>query len=124
MGNPSLRRIDYSANGGHEIFLSFEDEHDTLFGLLRLRIQQAIGKPSALIRELHVYGFELALGQFHSKAAQHRNLGRRLLVEAERISHTEFGLGKLSILSGIGARPYYRRLGYDFDGLYMVKNLG
>jgi elongator complex protein 3 len=124
MGSPSLHRIDYKANEGHEIFLSFEDEQNTLFGLLRLRIQQAIGKPSALIREIHVYGFELALGQFHPKAAQHRNLGRRLLAEAERISRCEFGLEKLSILSGIGVRPYYRQLGYDLEGLYMVKNLG
>ena len=39
IGEPRLVRMDYEASGGKEIFLSFEDEKETLFGLLRMRIQ-------------------------------------------------------------------------------------
>ena len=50
-GEPDLNRVDYEASGGKEIFLSFEDEWQTLFGLLRLRIQPVplpISVPSAI----------------------------------------------------------------------------
>ncbi len=40
IGKPRLTRMDYEASEGMEIFLSFEDEKGTLFGLLRLRIQK------------------------------------------------------------------------------------
>ena len=39
IGEPRMVRMDYEASGGKEIFLSFEDEKETLFGLLRMRIQ-------------------------------------------------------------------------------------
>jgi len=56
-------------------------------------------------------------------AAQHKGLGRRLLKEAERIAAKEFRAKRLSVLSGVGAREYYRNLGYELDGYYMVKGL-
>ena len=74
--------------------MSFEDENETLFGLLRLRIQsEAIPisglentVPTAIIRELHVYGQEVALKNQSPDAAQHKGLGKALLKEAERIA--------------------------------------
>ena len=75
IGEPSLKRMDYPASGGTEVFLSFEDEKETLFGLLRLRIQsEAIPvsglentTPTAIIRELHVYGPEVAVEKPESR---------------------------------------------------------
>ena len=128
-GEPRLMRLDYEASKGHEIFLSFEDENGTLFGLLRLRIDPVpiaalgMGSPVALVRELHVYGGELALGTREEKAAQHHGLGKALLAEAERVALKEFGTSKIAILSGVGARQYYADLGYQFEFGYMTRDL-
>jgi elongator complex protein 3 len=120
IGEPWLTRMDYETLGGREVFLSYEDENETLFGLLRLRINGE----KAVVRELHIFGPEVSLGGRLERAAQHHGLGERLLREAERIAGEEFKAGKLSVLSGVGAREYYRPLGYGLEGAYMVKELG
>jgi len=121
-GEPVLRRRDYEASGGREIFLSWEDERDTLFGLTRLRIQPA-GR-GAIIRELHIYGSEVPLKQADDASAQHKGFGKALIREAERIAREEFGVKEMAVLSGVGAREYYRtELGYRQAGAYMVREL-
>jgi elongator complex protein 3 len=125
IGKPRLVRLDYGAAGGQEIFLSFEDEGETLFAILRMRIQLGGSERSAIIRELHVYGPEVPLTEQNSEAAQHKGLGKALLREAERITAVEFGARQMTILSGIGAREYYRsEFGYRSQGNYMVRDLG
>jgi len=127
IGEPKLTRLDYEASEGKEIFLSYEDANETLFGLLRLRInygfQVASNAHAAFIRELHVFGSEVPLGEKREQAAQHRGLGAELLREAETIASEEFHATKLNILSGVGARDYYRPFGYRLEGAYMVKEL-
>jgi len=127
ISDAGLTRLDYEASEGKEIFLSYEDANETLFGLLRLRINyrsQAVSNTdSALVRELHVFGSEVPLGEKREQAPQHRGLGAELLREAERIAREEFHASKLSILSGVGARDYYRPFGYRLEGAYMVKEL-
>lgn len=120
IGPPHLVRLDYEASGGREIFLSFEDEGETLYGLLRLRIQD---NSAALVRELHTFGPEVPLSQQRMEAAQHKGIGRALLGEAERIAAVEFRSNKIAVLSGVGAREYYRELGYHAQDDYMVKEL-
>ena len=125
-GQPKLVRMDYEASGGKEIFLSFEDETETLFGLLRLRIQPEAESEgnTAVIRELHIYGPEVPLTEQKEGAAQHKGLGKALLLEAERVAAEEFKVPQMTILSGIGAREYYRsEFGYSLQGAYMVKEL-
>ncbi len=133
IGEPRLVRMDYNASDGKEIFLSFEDEKETLFGLLRLRVQskpvpaleQGLNGNVALVRELHVFGPEVPLSEQISGAAQHRGLGKALLREAERIAFDEFQSDRMIILSGTGAKEYYRtEFGYHPEGDYMVKTLG
>jgi len=132
IGKPQLVRMDYQASGGKEIFLSFEDENETLFGLLRLRIQtksiaalgQEVKGNLALVRELHIYGPEVPLTEQKEEAAQHKGLGKALLREAERIASHEFQAQQVIILSGVGAREYYRsEFGYRSQSDYMVKDL-
>jgi len=132
IGEPDLVRTDYEASGGREIFLSFEDEGETIFGLLRMRIQSspiAALRPElngnlALIRELHIFGPEVSLRERKSGAAQHRGLGKSLLREAERIARDEFQVRRMVVLSGVGAKDYYRtEFGYRSRGEYMVKEL-
>jgi elongator complex protein 3 len=125
IGEPKLTRMDYGAAGGKEIFLSFEDEGETLFAVLRMRIQPQSSESPAIIRELHVYGPEVPLAGQNAEAAQHKGLGKALLREAERIAAEEFGARQMTILSGIGAREYYRtEFGYKSRGDYMVRDLG
>jgi elongator complex protein 3 len=132
IGEPRLVRMDYEASGGKEVFLSFEDEGETLFGLLRMRVQSkpvvGLGREAggnlALIRELHIYGPEVPLSEQKDEAAQHKGLGKALLKEAERIAAGEFQAKRMLILSGIGAKEYYRSgFGYSSQGDYMVKDL-
>jgi elongator complex protein 3 len=106
------------------------EEFETLFGLLRLRIQDKpvanlgeIGQDAALIRELHVFGPELPLNQRQETAAQHRGFGKALLREAERIAKEEFHRSWIAVLSGVGAREYYRTEGYTLRNYFMVKKL-
>jgi elongator complex protein 3 len=47
-----------------------------------------------------------------------------LLREAERIADEEFQADEIAILSGVGAKEYYRSdFGYSSQGEYMVKSL-
>ena len=43
--------------------------------------------------------------------------------EAARIAREEHGSVKMAVISGVGTRDYYRKLGYHLEGPYMVKSL-
>ncbi|WNY26818.1 tRNA uridine(34) 5-carboxymethylaminomethyl modification radical SAM/GNAT enzyme Elp3 [Methanolapillus ohkumae] len=139
-GNPPLPEnielLDekYEACGGMEHFISFEDlTADVLIGFIRLRFPKSPHRPelknAALIRELHVYGSLTPVGENANdqllkskKAWQHRGYGRELLQSAEDTAK-DAGYSKISVISGIGVREYYRKYGYVFDGTYMTKKL-
>jgi len=114
-----IKIIEYQASGGKEYFLEFTNKENILFGLLRLRIFNK----TAIIRELHIYGQALNLGE-EGAESQHIGLGKRLIKKAEEIAK-ENGFKKLSVISGIGVREYYKKLGYKLDeeGIYMIKKL-
>uniref|UniRef100_A0A8C7S6V7 Elongator complex protein 3 n=1 Tax=Oncorhynchus mykiss TaxID=8022 RepID=A0A8C7S6V7_ONCMY len=125
-----LIRRDYVANGGWETFLSYEDpEQDILIGLLRLRRCSAQSfRPElkggvSIVRELHVYGSVVPVSSRDPSKFQHQGFGMMLMEEAERIAREEHGSGKLAVISGVGTRNYYRKLGYELEGPYMVKHL-
>jgi len=129
---PVLKRRDYEASGGKEIFLSFETEDEkSLFALLRLRIPKKfeVGrlssalKDAALIREVHSYGAEIEVGRSGKDDTQHRGLGKKLLEAAEKVAREEFGMKKIAIIAGIGTREYYRKFGYEVKATYMVKTI-
>lgn len=118
----------YEACGGIEHFIAFEDlAADVLIGFTRLRFPFAPYRPelqeAALIRELHVYGSMVPVGKGAKQTDwQHRGYGKELLEQAENIAR-ENGYEKLAIISGIGAREYYRKFGYTLDNVYMSKIL-
>jgi elongator complex protein 3 len=190
-----LFRTEYNASMGKEIFLSFElKDRMLLLGFLRLRMMcdplrkelqtelDTISRsnnndttdlkvesfPSAIVRELHVYGTVAKVGEqvakrqpvsintksdimfmngdnssdriqskFNPPASdcdgglapnnqvkyQHKGLGRGLLAEAERICREEYGLKKISVISAVGTRDYYRKFGYTNNGPYVTKSL-
>jgi elongator complex protein 3 len=125
-----LFRQEYEASEGKEIFLSYESKNrERLYSLLRLRILPEkivipVLKGATIIRELHTYG---QVNPLYNKSStispQHKGLGRKLMKEAERIAKKEFGIKKMAVISGIGAREYYRKLGYNLKDTYMVKNI-
>ncbi|MFH1683043.1 MAG: tRNA uridine(34) 5-carboxymethylaminomethyl modification radical SAM/GNAT enzyme Elp3, partial [Candidatus Woesearchaeota archaeon] len=116
-GKIEIKITVYFASEGDEVFIAAEAE-DRLLGFCRLRIFEVEGQKLAGIRELHVYGTATGIGE--EGTVQHRGLGKRLLQEAERIVKDN-KIPKLKIISGIGARGYYLKLGYKRDGQYMSK---
>ena len=128
-----MNRTDYSAANGAEVFLSLEiPRYSKILGFLRLRktanphrkeLKQGTNM-CAIVRELHIYGPMLNVGsRIEDRSFQHRGYGAQLMQEAERIASEEFGVLKLSVISAIGTREYYKRLGYQIDGPYMSKVL-
>lgn len=128
-----LIRRDYVANHGWETFLAYEDPiQDILVALLRLR-KAGAGSPlvrpefkghsCSIVRELHVYGSVVPVHERDPGKFQHRGFGTLLMEEAERIAVDEHGSSKMIVISGVGTRQYYRKLGYNLEGPYMVKIL-
>jgi len=116
--NLKLKTTKYKASQGTEYFLEIVNSDDILFGLLRLRIKNK----KAIVRELHVYGPSLTLGEKNKNAVQHQGLGKWLLSHAESITKRN-KINKLLIISGVGVRQYYKKLGYKLKETYMVKFL-
>lgn len=133
----SLRATTYDTNFGTEYFLEYvnEKENYKLAGFVRLRLQgdnfdkdlnkyenlKVLTDKTALIRELHVYGTVKKFGE-KGDQTQHVGFGKRLMLEAEKIAK-EKGYKKIAVISGVGVREYYKKLGYSLEGSYMVKNL-
>lgn len=125
-----LIRRDYAANGGWETFLSYEDpEQDILVGLLRLRkcsgdtFRPELKGNVSIVRELHVYGSVVPVSSRDPTKFQHQGFGMLLMEEAERIAREEHKSSKIAVISGVGTRNYYRKIGYELDGPYMSKML-
>jgi len=124
--------IRYAASEGEEIFISAEDpENDVLIGYLRLRIpSEKAHRPEvkatscSVVRELHVYGPLVPVGEHFAKAWQHKGYGGILLSEAERVSMDDYDVEKVLVMSALGTKQYYMRFGYGYDGVYVSKMLG
>lgn len=121
--NPALKVMQYDASQGKEFFISAVSCAG-LHGFCRLRFPSACLRKelrnAALVRELHVYGDHARIGQ--KGLFQHRGLGKSLLAKAESIA-CESKYPRLAVISGVGVRNYYRKLGYRKTGPYMVKSL-
>jgi len=113
-----LFRQDYKASGGKEIFLTFESKNRIkLYSLRRLRITS---QNNAIIREIHTYGSLVPISETRI-APQHKGLGKKLISTAEKIAKNEFGSKEIAVISAIGVRNYFRKLGYKLKDTYMVK---
>jgi len=123
--NMKIKKLRYKASGGLENFISFESE-ERIAGFVRLRFpddfifRKEIDENTALIRELHVYGPEEKIGSGSSGKIQHTGIGKILMGEAEDEAR-EKGFKKIIVISGVGAREYYYKLGYKQEGPYVSK---
>ena len=122
-----IKTQKYNASKGVEYFLDASNNEDILVGFIRLRLpfqtglRKEIDSKTALIRELHIYGQTIPVGQTSLKS-QHKGWGSKLVFECEKIAK-ENGYKKIAIISGVGVREYYKKLGYVLKGSYMIKKL-
>ncbi|HPM08685.1 MAG TPA: tRNA uridine(34) 5-carboxymethylaminomethyl modification radical SAM/GNAT enzyme Elp3, partial [Candidatus Pacearchaeota archaeon] len=122
-----LFKYEYQASEGREILLTFESyDQQKLYSMLRLRIAdnkehyiKAL-KNCALIRDVHTFGLQTQVSKQHKLAVQHKGLGKKLIKEAERIAKKS-GKKGVAIISAVGTREYYKKLGYKLKDTYMVK---
>ena len=128
-GKVTLHDLVYHPAYAEEHFLSYDTPDDKLAGFLRLSLPentQFTGlkdlKNAAIIREVHVYGQSLEVGEAREGIAQHSGLGTQLIQEAEKIAR-EAGYKHLAVIAAVGTRAYYAGRGFDMGDLYMVKSL-
>jgi elongator complex protein 3 len=120
----------YTTLSSDEYFLSSHTGEDRIVGYLRLSLPSTTSPDlelsdlagAAIIREVHVYGQSLMVGEEQFGAAQHSGLGIRLMQEAEEIAKAQ-GYESIAVISALGTRGYYRARGYSLGEYYMVKDL-
>jgi elongator complex protein 3 len=137
VGNESVKTIDllredlvFTCDGVEEHFIAYNTAEDKLAGFLRLSLPGGNSPDSgltdldqaAIIREVHVYGQSLEVGEKQLGKAQHAGLGTSLLIEAESIAR-ESGYSKLAVIAAVGTRQYYLGRGFQRGDLYLVKDL-
>ena len=132
--NYKLKIDKFNASGGIEFFISFvSSDEQVLYGFCRLRLanihkehqtpnkhQLQVLNQTALIRELHVYSTMTPVHGKHITNIQHRGFGKQLIKVAEEISSLH-GYRRFAVISGVGVRNYYRKLGYVLENTYMIK---
>lgn len=125
----SLHDLVYHPAHAQEHFLSYDTPDDHLAGFLRLSFPedtQVTGledlAEAAIIREVHVYGQSLELGEERAGIAQHSGMGTRLIEHAEALARQN-GYQKMAVIAAVGTRAYYASRGYQMGALYMVKSL-
>jgi elongator complex protein 3 len=125
-----LKDFAYPAGGAEEHFLHYETPEDRLAGFLRLSLPGETSpetgladlRGAAIVREVHVYGQSLEVGESQGGAAQHRGLGETLMSSGEDLAR-EAGFPRMAVISALGTRGYYAKLGYHLGDSYMLKDL-
>ena len=123
---------EYRGSKADEYFISFETpDRSKICGFVRLRLSRAAGagifpelESCALVRELHVYGVLIATDNKVKRSAQHVGFGKRMMLHAEKIAWRR-GYRKMAVIAGVGTRNYYRKIGYEMEGVgqFMTKRL-
>lgn len=132
---PQIFVDEYETIGGTEYFISLEDKKRiAVYGFVRLRLPHPGDTNTALeelmpeikncafIRELHVYGTLVKIGAQSDLDTQHKGLGKKLMATAEQIAK-QHNWHKIAVISGVGVRGYYEKIGYKKEGTYMTKLL-
>lgn len=125
----NLNIIHYETSISYEYFLQYITDDNKIAGFLRLSLpfdakthfmEELID--CAIIREVHIYGSSLEIGNMNTEKAQHHGLGKSLIKKAEEIAK-ENNFDKLAVISSIGTREYYSKQNYKLSDLYQIKRL-
>lgn len=124
-----LKIRNYEGSSGDEYFISYETKDEkTLLGYIRLRLNNHFTdtmpelQNCAFIRELHVLGKHTEVGSKTEFNTQHKGYGKLLVAKAEEIA-IQKGFKKMSVISGVGVREYYKKFGYQLENTFMMKEL-
>lgn len=124
-----LDEIRYDSSIGQEVFLQYITADRRIAGFLRLALPHPDTPPlteelrdAAIIREVHVYGQSLGIGELAAGKAQHLGLGTQLIARAVDIARAG-GYARLAVISAIGTRDYYRKRGFVDGQLYQTRAL-
>lgn len=122
-----IKQTEYSTSVSTEIFIQAVvdvDAEEKLLGFLRLSLPKVANyiaelADSAIIREVHVYGQVEAVGTKSQQKPQHLGLGKKMITLAQKLAKDK-SFTKLAVISAVGTREYYRKLGFDLGGLYQL----
>lgn len=124
-----LQITEYETSVSYEKFLQYVTKENIIAGFLRLSIPKVAKthfiddlKDSAIIREIHIYGQSLEIGQKSIDKSQHLGLGKTLIQEAIKISQ-KYRFKKLAVISSIGTKDYYKKNGFIDTNLYQIIQL-
>jgi elongator complex protein 3 len=125
----ALDEVRYHTSVGEEVFLQYVTEDRSIAGFLRLSLPNRDLLPltdeladAAVIREVHVYGQSVEIGESAPGKAQHAGLGTQLIERAVVLA-TERGYRRLAVISAVGTRAYYRKRRFADGWLYQFREL-
>lgn len=129
----STSALQYTTSVSEEYFLQVtvpdSEQQERLLAFLRLSLPKSDQEPlvselnqAAMIREVHVYGQATALGQRQQDRAQHVGYGKQLIQLASELA-SQAGFKRLAVISAVGTREYYRKLGFSDGELYQFIDL-
>lgn len=145
----SLEVVEYETTATSERFLQWVTSQGKIAGFLRLSLPHAnaiaqlneeyeaatsktaeqrhtlpfpLQAGEAMIREVHVYGRVEKLQHAGINNAQHRGLGTQLVNRACELA-SRAGYQRINVISAVGTRGYYRKLGFYDNGLYQQRML-
>jgi len=136
MDELELKIMKYPSSIGEEQFLQYVTKDNKIVGFLRLSLPklekekvQKFDHPfiselsnSAMIREIHVYGLAANIGEKNTQKSQHLGLGESLIKKAKEIAK-EYSYQRISVISAIGTKEYYRKKGFNDGEMYQYLEL-
>ncbi len=111
-------KMEQKLLGFLRLSLPTKDKHDMFVNSTGLQEL----KGAAMIREIHVYGQLVGIGQKSKDEAQHLGLGTKLIEKAKQIASQD-GYASLAVISAVGTRSYYQKRGFGDESLYQVAKL-
>lgn len=129
----NLSELEYPTAIGKEIFIQWtgqttgKNPAEKLAGFLRLSLPTTISpieelNNCAIIREVHVYGQAVPVGDKKNEHSQHLGLGTKLIDRAKKLAN-QAGYKKLAVISAVGTREYYKKLGFNQGMLYQFMQI-
>jgi elongator complex protein 3 len=117
-----LDTIMYDTTVSKEVFLQYVTTDRKIIAFLRLSLPT---KPNfikeleakAIIREVHVYGQSVRVGEEADRQSQHKGLGKKLITQSINLAQ-DAGYKGIAVISAIGTREYYSKLGFTLGELY------
>ena len=123
----NIKQTKYETSVSTEYFLEYVTDKNKIAGFLRLsipKIENYINelKNASIIREVHIYGQSIKIGQKDEGKAQHLGLGKKLILLSKELTKQN-GFDKLAVISSIGTRVYYKKQGFEMKNLYQIAEI-